>query len=186
MLSNDRDVVPLTPGLQLLDRRGAERIAGREHDRLAFADEAPRQLADRRRFTRTIDADHENDERCRLFRHDERLCDRPQYREQLVAQPRAQGLDIAELVAGQPLLEVGDDALAGLDPHVGHHEQRLEFLERVLVDLAARRQVREIVGQPAIAAVQPRAQAFEEPAFLLRVRLLLLFPAEYHRDRCSV
>jgi hypothetical protein len=36
------------------------------------------------------------------------------------------------------------------------------FLERILVDLAARSQVCQIVGQPAIAAVESGAQALDE------------------------
>ena len=48
---------------QLLDRRGAEGVAGGEHDRLAFGPELGRELADRRGLAGAVDADDEDHER---------------------------------------------------------------------------------------------------------------------------
>ncbi len=89
------------------------------------------------------------------------------------AQAFLQGLDILQLLTCQPLVQVRNDLLGRIDADVRHDEETLEFLERVLVDLAARRQVREIVGKPAVSPVDARAQALDE-AFL--VLGLFLFP----------
>ena len=56
------------------------------------------------------------------------------------------------------------------------------LLERILVDLAARGQVREVVGQPAVAPVEARAQALDKSLafggfFLLPKHHVLKYPA---------
>ena len=51
------------PDLQLLDRGGAERVAGREHHLAALGAEARRELADGGGLARAIHADYQNDER---------------------------------------------------------------------------------------------------------------------------
>ncbi len=74
--------------------------------------------------------------------------------------------------------------LANLAPGGKIDEDVLEELEAELVDPAARRQVREVVGQPAVAAVQASAQPLDEAVFLLGLFFLrkhgytfLSFPA---------
>jgi hypothetical protein len=54
------------------------------------------------------------------------------------------------------------DALGRVDAHVSHNEFGLEVIEHVLVDLAARREVGEVVGQPAVAAIDPGAQPLDK------------------------
>ena len=46
LLRDDRHAVALGPGLELLTRRGAKGIAGREHDAAALGQQPMRQLAD--------------------------------------------------------------------------------------------------------------------------------------------
>ena len=59
-------------------------------------------------------------------------------------------------------MKVRDDQLRGIDTDVSHHQQRLKFFQHAFVDGAARDQVGEVIGQPIIALVYTRAQAFEE------------------------
>ena len=48
--------------MKLLDGRGAEGVAGGEHDRAAFVAELLSQLADGGGLARAVDADHQDDE----------------------------------------------------------------------------------------------------------------------------
>ena len=59
---DDRGADALAPDRQLLDGRGAERVAGREHDRVALARGDGAELADGRGLARAVDADDEDDE----------------------------------------------------------------------------------------------------------------------------
>ena len=55
-------------------------------------------------------------------------------------------LDVTELFAGKPLAQASDDALRHVHTDVRHNESCLKLLEHVLVDLAARHEVCEVVG----------------------------------------
>jgi hypothetical protein len=56
---------------------------------------------------------------------------------------------------------------------VCHDEQALEFLEGVFINLAAWCEIREIIGQPAVALVDASAQTLDEAFLFLG---LFLFP----------
>src|SRR5205807_402907 len=60
---DDRRAGALAPYLQLLDRGGAERVAGGVHDALAGVAVLLRELGDRRRLPRAVDADDQDDVR---------------------------------------------------------------------------------------------------------------------------
>ncbi len=60
---DDVDAGAGRPDLQLLDRRGAERVGGADQRRLAGVLEQPRQLADGRRLAGAVDADDHDDVR---------------------------------------------------------------------------------------------------------------------------
>ena len=79
MLDDDRRAGALAPDLQLLDRRGAERVARRQPDLESGLAQLGRQLADGRGLAGAVDADHQND--MRLVREIEfqRLGDRRQH-----------------------------------------------------------------------------------------------------------
>ena len=62
---DDRSRRCAAPDLQLLDRGGAERVAGGEHHLAALGAEARRELADGGGLARAVHADHEDDERLR-------------------------------------------------------------------------------------------------------------------------
>jgi hypothetical protein len=61
---------PARPQAQLLDRRGAERIARRQRHLQPVGGEFGGEFADRRRLAGAVDADHQNDERLGAGRHD--------------------------------------------------------------------------------------------------------------------
>ena len=60
MLSNHRNVVALTPDLQLFYRRGTEGVPGRQHHRFTLLFELTRQLTDSGGFTHAVHAHHQN------------------------------------------------------------------------------------------------------------------------------
>ena len=80
------------PQTELLDRRGAERVARREHDRLAFAGPFCGELGDGRRLARAVDADDEDDEGRLAVVDDERL------RRPAPARARLRGEDLAHFL----------------------------------------------------------------------------------------
>jgi hypothetical protein len=148
--------------LQLLDGGRPEGVACGEHDRQALVLEAPGQLADGGGLAGAVDADHQNHERPVLRVDIEWLFHRREDVHERAPEPIAQRLDVLEFLASEALLQVFDDSSRRVDADVGHHEQRFEFLERVFVDLAARREVGEVVGQPAVAPVKACTQALDE------------------------
>ena len=60
-VGNDRDAGTVRPDPELVDRRGAERIGGRQDHAAALGGVPAGQLADRRRLARPVDADDEHD-----------------------------------------------------------------------------------------------------------------------------
>ena len=69
----------------------------------------------------------------------------------------------ASSLAGDAPAQVLEDALRRLDADIGAEQPRLELLEDRRIDLASLEQLREVVGEPGVAAVEPLAQAPEEP-----------------------
>ena len=58
--ADDLGAEPVGPHRELLDGRRSEGVAGPKHDALAFAGEDPRELRDRRRLPRAVDAGDED------------------------------------------------------------------------------------------------------------------------------
>ena len=173
MLGDHRHVVAFAPCLQLLDGRRAERVTGREHDRVALVPEATRELANGRGLAGAVHTDHQDYVGAVRLVDRERLLDRGEDFDDSLPQAALQRLDIVEFLAREPLLQVGDDTLRRIDADIGHHEQALEFFERIFINLAAGREIRKVVSQPAVALVDARAQALDESLFLLG---FFLFP----------
>ena len=92
----------------------------------------------------------------------ERLLRRQQDVQQRAAQRREQRVEIAELLARDFAAQIFEDAFGGFDADVGSDQSRLELVENRVVDAASRQQVREVVGQPRVAAVELLAQALEQ------------------------
>ena len=161
-LGDDRHVVALAPDLQLLDRGSTERVAGGEHDLAAVADEAVRELADRRRLARAVHADDQHDVRLAVRVDLQWLRDRREDLEHRGTQRAEQGLQVAEFLALHALAQRAEDLLGRLDADVGRDQARLEFVEDLVVDLAARQQVGQVVGEPGVAAIELGPQAGDE------------------------
>ena len=65
-LAHDRHAGPLAPALELLDRRGAEGVAGGEQDLAPLLAQAPGELPAGRRLAGAVHADHEHHGRPRV------------------------------------------------------------------------------------------------------------------------
>ena len=86
-----------------------------------------------------------------------------------VPQPVLQCGDVLQFAPGESLLQSADDVFGGGHADIRHDQASLQFLEDVLVDFATRGQVGEVVGEPAVALVQARAQAIDEAGLLFFV-----------------
>jgi hypothetical protein len=137
-LLDDRDLQALGPERELLDRRGAERVAGAEEDLVALGAQMARELRDRRRLAGAVDPDDQD--HGRPGRHLRELAlAADQAPEQLLPQEGrhlVDGLDLPQLVA---LLELLDDRGPGR-AEVGRVEHLLELVEERVVEVAPDRE----------------------------------------------
>ncbi|SYK73428.1 Uncharacterised protein [Klebsiella pneumoniae] len=67
MLCHHRDIVALTPDLELFHRRRTEGISGSQHDRFTLSLILTRHFTDGGGFTDTVDADHQDHIRLFIF-----------------------------------------------------------------------------------------------------------------------
>jgi hypothetical protein len=137
VLRDHRHVVALPPSFQLLAGGSAEGVAGGEQHALAVALEILGQLADRGRLAGAIDAgDHDHE---RFVATDiERLLERLQGRAEDTGErplDALRGIEPFELGGD---LQIVEQARGCLDPDVAGEQQGFEFLEKLVVDLAAR------------------------------------------------
>jgi hypothetical protein len=137
VLGDNRHVVAFAPGFQLLAGGGAEGVAGGEQHALALVLEILGQLADRGRLAGAVDAgDHDHE---RLVAADiERLLERLQGREQGIGERLLDALRRIQLVALGGLLQFVEQMAGRLDADVAGQQQGFQFLEQLVVDLAAR------------------------------------------------
>ena len=150
----------LRPDLELLLRRGAERVGSRDDDRVPVLGELRRQLADRRRLAGAVDADDEDHTRpCRdveCARIAEQLCDLLRERLAEVAE-RAARLEPAHELGGRAHADVGLD------------QRLLEPLPRELVARVEGGRG-DLLGERAARLRERVAEAREEPRpFRLRL-----------------
>ena len=158
----------LRPYLQLLDRGGAEGVAGGEQHALAVtghsgAASLPMVVVLPEPFTPTTRIT--NGRRLASITSGRaqgaRICDDAR------AQRADERLGIGELLARHAAAQLLEDAPARLHADVGADQPRLELIEDGRIDLAAPQQVREVDGEPGIAAVQAVAQAAQESRALV-------------------
>ncbi|MNP36076.1 hypothetical protein D3C76_1294390 [compost metagenome] len=109
VLRDHRDLVALTPYLQLLHCCGTEGVAGGEHDFLAFQLQFLRQLADRGGLTGAVDAHHQDHERLVLRGDFQRLLDGLEHGCQLALQGFVQRVGIGQFLACDLLGQALDD-----------------------------------------------------------------------------
>jgi hypothetical protein len=158
LAGDDRHVEPLGPDPQLLDRRGAEGVAGDQHHRVILLLQQMGELGDGRRLARSVDPDDQHHLRAREGVHLDRLGDRREDPRDLLGDDGAYAglVDIAvEPFVRQP----GDDARRRGWPKVGGDQRLLDVVERVLVEHRLGEQPGEIVAQP----VRGPAQALTHP-----------------------
>ena len=129
---DDLGAEPAGPHRELLDRRGAERVARSKHDSLAVPGEQPRQLRNRGGLARSVDPrdeDHRGPGRGRRHRRPGLL----EPAEELPPDRIDHDLGV-DHTGPQPLPHVDDDRLGRGRPHVGADERGAKFLQKLLVD----------------------------------------------------
>ena len=154
----------LTPDLQLLDRGGAERVAGREHDLAALGAEARRELADGGGLARAVHADDQNDERLGGRVDHQRLRDRAEHLLDLRGEDRLH-FGVADLLVVASFADRGRDARGGIDAEVGADQQFLQFLDGRGVKLALRYEVGDRAADRGRGTLQAAGEALP-PALL--------------------
>ena len=130
--------IALGPDRQLLARRGAERVARRQHDAAALGEQPVGELADGRGLARAVDPHHQNDVGLDGGVDDERPLDRREDVHHGLAERREQGVDIVELLARDAPAQLIENAPGRLHADIGGDEARFELVEDLGIDLAAR------------------------------------------------
>ena len=171
----------LAPDLELLDRRGAEGVAGRQHQGVPFRLELLRELADGGGLAGAVDADHQDHERllrgidAKGDRHGrERALDLR--RQDLADRVRRDALLVAALAHG--LRDPG----RGLDAEIGLDQRVLELLQRVGVELALGEQAGDALGQRRGGALHAPREAAPPAALRLFARRVGLWHEDLRRD----
>ena len=125
---------PLAPDGQLLDGRGAERVAGGDKDFLALLLESPSQLGDGRGFARTVDAGHHH--HCRPVRIKMDVLASREHVFQLLLDERFHVA--ADFFIEKRLADLLDDFAGGAGADIGEIEAFLQFAQEIAVHLAAK------------------------------------------------
>ena len=146
----------LTPHIELLDGRGAERVGTADHDVLAGARLGARDLADRGGLASAVDT-HEQHAARRIVEDvglgfDEELA-------QALGKGDAQLIGGLEVLAGRGLTQVVGDAHGDLAAHVSHDEGVLQVLPEALIHLTT--EVEDLV-QGLAAALQSALEGIEQ------------------------
>src|SRR5215217_4266097 len=130
---------PLAPDFELVDRRGAEGVAGGDEDVAAKPLVIGGQLGDRGRLADAVDADdhdHEGDAALQDL-HPAIATGTLQKRDHLLAQNLAGEQGIGDTVLTHPRLQVANKFLADVPADVGLNEEHLQLLVEVIVEIAA-------------------------------------------------
>jgi hypothetical protein len=117
----------LAPDFELVDGRGAERVAGGDQDVAAKLLVIGGELGDRRRLADSVDADdhdHEGDAALQDL-HPAVATGTLQKRDHLLAQDLAGEEGIADTVLPDPAFQVSDELLADVPADVGLDEEHL-------------------------------------------------------------
>ena len=150
----------IRPDAELLDGRGAKRVARGEHHVLARVGEAARELADGGGLARAVHADHQQHEGLRAV-SSSGFCDGSRMAVIASVSAAISASTSSSSLRAHLLAQLFEDVLRGVDADVRGQQARLEFIEHFGVDLAAGHQVREVVGKPRARPVDLRAHARE-------------------------
>ena len=144
----------LAPDLQLLDRCGAEGVAGSEQDAIILLLQPVCELADGRRLAGAVDADDEDHVRTWKARDFQRLGDRSQDLFDLLGKDRSKAalVEALELLLRDRLA----DAVRCLRTEVGGDQRFLDVVERRRVERRAAGEAGQIVGDPLGGLLETR------------------------------
>ncbi len=123
-----------------------EGIAGGDHDLQTRTGQFRRQLADRRRLARTVDADDEDDMRLVAEIELQWLGDRPQHLGDFLRHDPADILACHILAVALRGQRIGDPHRR-LDAKIGLDQQILQILQRLIVQLALGEKRRDLAGE---------------------------------------
>src|SRR5262245_1978611 len=166
-LRHDLGADPLAPDLELIDRGGAERVGGREHDLQVLAIEPVRELGCGRGLAGAVDADNEKDMGALARRKLDRLRPGRKHACDLRGDDLAHGLwRKSPLVAAlrQPLA----NARRHPDAEIGLDQGLLDPVERLLIELALGERAGKSVGEGIGGAGEPAAKLIEPAPLGLR------------------
>ncbi|GBD19493.1 hypothetical protein HRbin27_01999 [bacterium HR27] len=149
-MGDHRHTEALAPGLELVDRRRAERISCDEQDRPPLIEVVAGQLGDRRRLAGAVDPDDERDERhATLIDLDAAIPHRcVEQRDHFVTQCLTCLGWIADFAATHTLAEPLEQCLGRRYPEVSLNQQRLQIFEQFLVDRVALEQLDDLPEDP--------------------------------------
>ena len=139
LVGDHRRPDPLAPDLELVDRRGAEGVAGGDEDVAAELLVIGGELGDRGRLADAVDADdHDHEGNAALQDLDPAVAAGAlQQGDHLLAQDLAGEEGIADTVLSDPRLQVADELLADVPADVGLDEEHLQLLVEIVVEGAA-------------------------------------------------
>ena len=141
LAGDHRRLDPLAPDLELLDRRGAEGVAGGEHHAIILLLQQMAELADGRGLARSVDADHQDDVRAGEAPDVERLGDGREDLLDLLGEDGAKAA-LVELLE-TPVGDAVADPLRRFGAEVGGDQRLLDIVEgrgveRLFLDQARR------------------------------------------------
>ena len=170
VLGNHRNVVALTPHLQLLDGGSTEGIASGQHHALALGLELLGQLADGGGLADAVHADHQDDVRLLAGVDHQGLLDLGQHLAHILFEQTVERLGVLELLAVRVLYQPLDDAGGGVDAKIGGQQLGLQLFEQIVIDLLAAEQAEETGTDILPGTHQAALEAGKEA---LSLRLLL-------------
>jgi hypothetical protein len=136
---------------------------------MAIILQSSRELAYCGRFAGAVYANHQDDKRVWLFRNDQWLRNRCEDIRKHLPQALLQRSYVLEFLSIKAFLQSGYDALCRVDTDISHYQRGFELLEDFCVDIATRRELGQVIGEPAITTVEPGAQALYEARLCCRL-----------------
>ena len=161
-LRHDGHAVAGGPGLELLARRGAKGVAGRQHHAAPLGQQPVRELADGGGLAGAVDPHHQDDIGLDAGIDDERPLHRRENLHHGGVQGPEQGIHVVEFLARHAPPQLVEDAGGGGHADVGGDQAGLEVVENLGVDLAAGQQFADVGGEPRGTGVELGSQALEK------------------------
>src|ERR1700722_12192666 len=155
---DERSAAALGPDLELIDGRGAKRIARRQHHRAAFGAQFRRELADSRGLAGAVDAGDQDDERFYRRIDGQRLRHAAEHFLHLRRHRRLDFVRRNRRVEA-PVTQLGGDPVRGLRAEIGTDQLVLDLVDGRRVELALCHHVRDGAAERRRAALEPAGEA---------------------------